>query len=198
MNILFLNGSPRKNGYTIQIMKCIEEGIDSKHNVEWIHAYDLRMEPCQSCLLCRPNNECSLPTDDGHHVWHKIRFADALVIGSPTYFGNISGPLKTLIDRSLTAFESLAANGLEMPVPLHKGKKAAIVTACNAPFPISQLPNQSKGTLLAMETVLNSGGYDTVGSITLDGAVSKDSIPLDIQETAKKFGINLSIPYKQT
>lgn len=193
MNIVFINGSPRKNGYTTKVMKCVEEGIDPKHDVEWIHAYDLIIKPCQSCLQCRPNKECSLPTDDGHYAWHKIRSADALVIGSPTYFGNISGPLKTLIDRSLTAFESIAANGLEMPIPLHTGKKAAMVTACNAPFPISQLPNQSKGALLAMETLLNSGGYDMIGSITLDGAVSKGEIPLDIQEVAKGFGATLSL-----
>ncbi|KJS16437.1 MAG: NADPH-dependent FMN reductase [Peptococcaceae bacterium BRH_c4b] len=191
MKILFLNGSPRKDGYTVRVMKCIEDGIESKHTVEWIHAYDLGIKPCQSCLQCRPNKECNLPKDDGHHVWHKIRSADALVIGSPTYFGNISGPLKTLIDRNLTAYEEIAASGLEMPISLHIGKKAAMVTACNAPSPISQLPNQSKGALQAMETVLTAGGYDIVGSITLDGAASKKEIPLEIQEEAKMLGVEL-------
>ena len=191
MKILFLNGSPRKNGYTVGVMKCIEEGIDLQHSIEWIHAYDLDMKPCLSCLQCRPNRECVLPKDDGHNVWHKIRSADAIVIGSPTYFGNISGPLKILIDRNLTAFEEIAASGLEMPTPLHKGKKAIMVTACNAPFPISQLPTQSKGTLQAIEIVLKAGGYNILGSITLDGAASKNKIPLEIQEQAKMLGMSL-------
>ena len=120
MKILFLNGSPRKNGYTLGVMKCIEKEIDSKHTVEWIHSYDLNMKPCLSCLECRPNKECILPKDDGHDVWNKIRSGDAIVIGSPTYFGNISGPLKILIERNLTAIEEIAASGLEMPLPLHK------------------------------------------------------------------------------
>ena len=192
MKILFLNGSPRKNGFTVGVMKCIEKGIGSEHTVEWLHAYDLNIKPCMSCLQCRPNKECILPKDDGHDAWHKIRSAHAIVIGSPTYFGNISGPLKILIDRNLTAFEEIAASGLEMPTPLHKGKKAIMVTACNAPSPISQLPTQSKGTLQAIEIVLKAGGYNILGSITIDGAASKKEIPLEIQEQSKMLGINIS------
>ena len=191
MKILFLNGSPRKNGYTLGLMKCIEKEIDSKHTVEWIHSYDLNMKPCISCLQCRPNKECILPKDDGHNVWNKIRSADAIIIGSPTYFGNISGPLKILIDRNLTAFEEIAASGLEMPIPLHKGKKAIMITTCNAPFPISQLPTQSKGALQAIEIVLKAGGYNILGSITLDGAASKNEIPSEIQKQAKILVMSL-------
>ncbi len=188
MNILFLNGSPRKNGYTVQIMKCIEKGIDPKHTIKWINVYDLKVSPCLSCFKCRPNNECVLPEDDGHGVSKLIRSSDALIIGSPTYFGNISGSLKVLIDRCVTGFEEIAASGLKMPIPLHKGKKAAMVTACNSPAPISKLLNQSKGTLLAIETILKAGGYDIAGSIVLDGAASKLQIPIEIQEEARKLG----------
>ncbi|MDP4147236.1 MAG: flavodoxin family protein [Bacillota bacterium] len=193
MKILFLNGSPRKNGYTVSLMKCIEKGIDSSHSIAWIHSYDLNMTPCRACLQCRPNKECVSPKDDGHYVWHKIRSADAIVIGSPTYFGNISGPLKILIDRNLTAFEEIAASGLEMPSPLHKGKKAIIVTACNAPYPMSQLQSQSKGAIQAMEVAIKAGGYNIIGSITLDGAASKDGVPLKIEEQARILGMKLSL-----
>lgn len=199
MNILLLNGSPRKDGYTVQIMKHIAAGAGPNHSVEWVHAYDLAMKPCQACLRCRPNGECSLPEDDGHTVWRKIRSSDALVIGSPTYFGNISGPLKALIDRSLTAFETLAASGLEMPVPTHSGQKAAMVTACNAPYPVSQLPNQSKGALQAMETALKAGGYDIIGSLVFDGAAANNHLPADILQTAKRLGeLLVQVPASRT
>lgn len=192
MKILFLNGSPRKNGYTVNVMKNIEKGINPIHAVEWMHAYDLNIKPCMSCLQCRPNKECILPKDDGHDVWHKIHSADALIIGSPTYFGNISGPLKILIDRNLTAFEKMPASGLEIPTPLHKGKKAAMVTTCNAPSPISQLPTQSKGALHAMEAALKAGGYNIIESITLDGTASRHEISLEIQKQAQRLGISIS------
>jgi NAD(P)H-dependent FMN reductase len=194
MRILFINGSPRKNGYTVQVMRHIEEGVGPEHAVEWIHAYDLAMKPCQGCLRCRPDRECGLPQDDGHGVWRKIRVADALVIGSPTYFGNVTGPLKTLIDRSLTALETLAASGLETPVPAHAGQKAAMVTACNVPFPVSQLPSQAKGALQAMETVLKAGGYEIAGSILFDGAAAQGGVPAEIEKEALRLGRLLAAP----
>lgn len=188
MKILFLNGSPRKNGHTVNLMKCIENGIASEHEIEWIHAYDLNVKPCLSCLKCRPNKQCVLPKDDGHSLWNKIISADALVIGSPTYFGNISGQLKLVIDRILTSFESMPQNGLEPPVPLHKDKKAAMVTSCNTPYPMSEFPNQSKGTLQAIESIFKSGGYDIIGSVTLAGVAFENEIPVKIQKQAKRIG----------
>lgn len=191
MNILFLNASPRLNGYTAGTMRCIESHLDSKHIVQWININNLNIKPCQGCLQCRPDKPCTLPHDDGHQVAKLIRRADALVIGSPTYFGNITGPFRTLIDRSLTALEEIPASGLEMPKPLHTGKRAAIVTACNSPSPFSELPNQAAGALLAMQTTLNAGGYAIVGSIIVDGAAALDGIPQTIENLAKKIADDL-------
>lgn len=61
----------------------------------------------------------------------------------------------------------------QMPVPSHTGQKAIMVTACNTPFPACQLPNLSKVTLQAMETVLRAGGYEIIGSVEFDGAAAK-------------------------
>ena len=187
MKILFLNASPRPNGYTYRALKCIEDSLDSGHEVEWVKVNSLNIKPCISCFKCRPGNECILPEDDGHRVARLIKDTDALVIGSPTYFGNITGPLRTLIDRSLTALEEIAASGLEMPIPLHKGKKAAMLTACNCPEPMCNLPNQAAGALAAMETTLNAGGYDIVGRIIVSGAASLGDMPQDVKEKAKEI-----------
>jgi len=192
MKILFLNASPREKSYTAMAMRLIKENICSEHTVEWVDVNFLNIKPCQSCLKCRPNNECILPLDDGHKVAKMIYDADALVIGSPTYFGNITGPLKTLIDRSLTAFEEIAANGLEMPTPIHKGQKAAIITACNIPAPMSSLPTQGAGALSAMQVAINAGGYDLVGSIMIDGAAALSELPEEIKSKAKSIAIALT------
>lgn len=187
MNILFLNASPRAKSRTAAAMHLIRENIRSGHHIEWVDINSLCMKPCVSCLKCRPDRECILPADDGHRVAKMIHNADALVMGSPTYFGNITGPLKTLIDRSLTAFEEIAANGLEMPVPIHKGQKAAIVTACNIPAPMSSLPTQGAGALSAMNVAINAGGYDLVGSIMIDGAAALIELPKEIGLQAEKI-----------
>jgi len=192
MKILFLNASPRIKSYTAMTMRLIKENIRSDHTVEWVDVNSLNIKPCQSCLKCRPNKECILPLDDGHKVAKMIYDADALVIGSPTYFGNITGPLKTLIDRSLTAFEEIDANGLEMPIPIHKGQKAAIITACNIPAPMSSLPTQGAGALSAMQVAINAGGYDLVGSIMIDGAAALSELPEKIMDKAKNIAIALT------
>lgn len=86
MKIIFINASPRKNGYTIKVLNEIHNNIDSQHEKIWFNINNLNIKPCQSCLKCRPNKECILPEDDGHIISRSIRFADALVLGSPTYF----------------------------------------------------------------------------------------------------------------
>lgn len=191
MNILFLNASPRLNGYTAGTMRLIESHLDSKHIIQWININNLNIKPCQGCLQCRPDKSCILPHDDGHRIAKLIRNADALVIGSPTYFGNITGPFRTLIDRSLTALEDISSSGLEMPRPLHTGKRAAIVTACNSPSPFSELINQAAGALLAMQTTLTAGGYAIVGSIIVDGAAALVRIPQAIENLAKQIADDL-------
>lgn len=191
MNILFLNASPRLNGYTVNTLKCIEKSLSPNHTVKWVHANNLNMKPCQGCLACRPNKECRLSEDDGHRVARLIRNADALVVGSPTYFGNVTGPFRTLIDRSLTALEEIAASCLEMPIPLHKGKNAAMVTACATPKPFSELPSQATGAITAMTTTLNAGGYNIVGSIIVDGSASLNGLPHEVQQQAKQIATKL-------
>lgn len=191
MKLLFLNASPRLHGYTAATMHLIADHISSEHTINWIDINALCIKPCISCLKCRPGSPCLLPPDDAHKIAKMIRDADALVIGSPTYFGNITGPLKTLIDRCLTAFEEIVANGLEMPVPIHPGQKAALVTACNIPAPMSHLPTQGAGTIAAMQIVINAGGYDLVGSIIVDGAAALTGIPEEIKQKTRQIAAKL-------
>ena len=186
MSVVFLNGSPRKDGYTVAVMKIMEEVVKKTREVMWLHAAELEIHFCRACMGCRPDGECVLPEDDGHRSARILREADILVVGSPTYFGNVSGALKTLFDRCLTAFETISANGLEMPAPLHRGGKAAIVTACNIPSPHSRLPSQAAGAIAAMETVLQAGGYSMAGSVVLDGAAGRGGIPEEVRLAARK------------
>jgi len=191
MRILFLNASPRKKSFTAMAMREIIKNLSPVHHVDWIDVNFLKLRPCISCLKCRPDKECVLPPDDGHKTANMIYDSDALVIGSPTYFGNVTGPLKTLIDRSLTAFEEIAASGFEMPVPIHKGQKASIITACNITAPMSSLPTQGAGALAAMEIVIKAGGYDLAGSIMVDGAAALTELPSDIKWQAKEIALAL-------
>jgi multimeric flavodoxin WrbA len=48
-------------------------------------------------MACREKETCILPEDDAHIVGKKIQDADALVIGTPTHWGNMCAPLKLLL-----------------------------------------------------------------------------------------------------
>jgi NAD(P)H-dependent FMN reductase len=159
--ILILNGSPRKKGVTTTILKIIaDEARSAGAEVEWVDVNDLSIRPCIGCLKCRPDHECILPKDDANRMGELIERCSGLVVGTPTYWGNMTGPLKLLFDRIVPTIEHYVLYTWRFPKPKHKGKKAAIVTASLAPFPFNQLPSQSRGALRAVKTVLNAGGFD--------------------------------------
>ncbi len=191
MKVLILNASPRRKGYTRGLLKHLAGAIPDGRDVDWIEVNGLEMRPCTGCLKCRPDKECIFPEDDAHRIGRKINEADALVMGTPTYFGNMTGPLKTLIDRNLPVFEYLPANENVMPVKNQKGKKAVLVTAVNSPWPLSLLPSQGGGAVRAMKTVLQNGGYRLVGVIMLSGALAKGKIPGRVISKARSLGKRL-------
>ncbi len=159
--ILILNSSPRKNGVTSSLLKIVaDEARSAGAEVEWVDVNNLTIRPCIGCLKCRPDKKCILPKDDAHRIGEMIERCTSLVVGTPTYWGNMTGPLKLLFDRNVPTLEHYELYTWRFPKPKHKGKKAAIVTASLAPFPVNQLSSQSRGTLRAVKTVLNAAGFD--------------------------------------
>lgn len=111
MNIIIINGSPRKNGATAKILHKMEECLYQKENVniEFIHIADLGINPCSGCCSCYKTGFCYIE-DDAEKLSKKISLADGLIIGSPTYASNISGILKQFIDRGHFVIEQLLYN----------------------------------------------------------------------------------------
>lgn len=186
MNILILNGSPKKSGNTAKVLQQITEAADQSHHIEIVHAYDLSVKPCLGCHRCRPDRECVLEQDDAHIFGRKIKNADILIIGSPTYWGNMSGALKNLLDRSVTVFEIMPEG--RMSSPRHKGKKAVIVTTSGAPWPFNQLNSQAKGCIRSIKTILKKGGYQIKGTINFGGAKFNSELPPKVIKRAREIG----------
>ena len=149
------------------------------------------MKPCMACMKCRSDQECSLPQDDAHIVGRKIREADALVVGTPTHWGNMSAQLKLLFDRNVPVFMGENSNG--MPVPHQKGKPAVIVTACSTSWPFNFIVAESRGAIRAVNEVLHYGGYKLVGKIVKPGTKTKPAISSRLSKKAKIIGNKLSI-----
>lgn len=85
MNILFVNGSPEKNGNTAALAKALLQG----HEYETLNLTDYRINTYGQTLA----------GDQFDEVVDKIRKADVLVMGSPVYWHNICGSMRTLLDR---------------------------------------------------------------------------------------------------
>ncbi len=185
MNLLVLNGSPRKKGTVASLLRAVAEGASDKHKVEWVDVYDLKMKPCVACMKCRPDKACALDKDDAHSVGQKIRNAGGLIIGTPTHWGNMSTPLMTLFDRNVPVFLGEESG---VPHPRQKGKPAVIVTACTTPWPFNILAAGSRGSARAVWAVLRYGGYRLLGQVVKPGTRRRPQISKSLLEKAKKLG----------
>jgi len=189
MKILVLNGSPRRNGTVASLLKLVTESIPAEHDIEWIDVCKLKMKYCTACMACREKEKCILPEDDAHIVGKKIQDADALIIGTPTHWGNMCAPLKLLFDRNVPVFMGESPSG--MPVPRQKGKRAVVVTACTTPWPFNFILPESRGAIRAVKEVLHYGGYKTVGTITKPGTKKLKKISPSLTTRAKCLGNKL-------
>jgi multimeric flavodoxin WrbA len=106
MKIMAINGSPRKTWNTATLLKKALKGAASQGaDTELIHLYDLRFTGCTSCFACKTKGgksygRCAVK-DGLALVLKKVEAVDALILGSPIYFGNVSGEMRSFLERLL-------------------------------------------------------------------------------------------------
>jgi len=104
MNIIAINGSPRKKWNTAMLLKNALEGAESQGaETELIHLYDLDYKGCKSCFSCKTigsksYGKCAV-NDDLTNIFKEIEESDALILGSPIYFGTVSGEMRSFMER---------------------------------------------------------------------------------------------------
>ncbi len=106
--VIVINGSPRKNFNTAQLLKEAQKGAESVGaEVEYINLIDLNFKGCMSCFACKRKGAnlgglCAIK-DELRPVLEKILSADAVIIGSPIYYSYPTGMFRNLIERMLFA-----------------------------------------------------------------------------------------------
>lgn len=106
MKILAINGSPRKKWNTAMMLEKAIEGAASKGaETNLIHLYDLKFKGCISCFSCKTRNgksygKCAVK-DDLTPVYAEIKEAGAFILGSPIYFGDVTGEMRSFMERLL-------------------------------------------------------------------------------------------------
>ena len=102
MKAVLINGSPRSKGNTYSMLKTISGKLsESDIKTEMIHIGGKAINGCKACRKCGENKnlQCTIK-DELSPVISSLLNADIIVMGSPTYFADITPELKALIDRS--------------------------------------------------------------------------------------------------
>ena len=104
MKVMAINGSPRKTWNTATLLQKFVEGAASKGAAaELIHLYDLDFKGCVSCFACKTIGDASYGRcaviDDLAPVLQKVVEADVLILGSPIYFGSVTGEMQSFLER---------------------------------------------------------------------------------------------------
>ena len=100
MDILGICGSPRKKKTTYSVLQAVLDGTGRSYEILW-PAF-MKINHCVGCLKCKNVSPGICWQDDDMKMAIDRMFeAKALIIASPTYFGNVPGPLKNFFDRSI-------------------------------------------------------------------------------------------------
>lgn len=157
MKTILINGSPRHDGNTFEALSevasaLVREGIEAE--IVWIGKRSI--PGCTACMQCKRTGVCIFNTEPYSTIREKMRTADALVVGTPVYFGGPNGSLCALLDRlfyssypsgQFLAYKPAAA----VAVCRRAGAAAAIdrinkyFTALNMPVVSSQYWNLAYG-----------------------------------------------------
>ena len=119
-----INGSPRKDWNTAQLLDKALEGAKASCPgeevvTERIDLYDLAYTGCRSCFACKQKGglfygKCAVK-DDLKEVLEKVMDSDGVIIGSPIYFGTITGQLHSFFERLLFPITAYSSNREGLP-----------------------------------------------------------------------------------
>ena len=119
--IVIIDGGPRKNMNTAQLLQQFADGAksaDSDIEVKTIRLYDLDYKGCMSCMACKlkgkASNICRFK-DALTPVLEDIAVADGIVLGSPIYFGEVTGQMRAFMER--LSFPWLSYNDYSLTAP---------------------------------------------------------------------------------
>lgn len=99
--IVILNGSPRRKGNTSALVREFTKGAESAGStVIDFFLNDMDIHGCQGCFGGKSSRECPcVQKDDMRQIYPAVRDCDVIVLATPLYYWNMSGQLRTAVDR---------------------------------------------------------------------------------------------------
>lgn len=146
MKAIAFNGSPRKGGNTEFLLSKVLEPIrEAGIETEMVQIGGKPIRGCRGCFKCRENknSKCVIDTDMINECIGKMIEADAIILGSPTYFAGMTSEMKALIDRAGFVAGSngrLFARKIGAGVVVHRrGGATSVLDSINHMFLISRM-----------------------------------------------------------
>ncbi len=102
--VLILSTSPRRGGNSEVLAEAFRSGAaEAGHEAEIVRLSGRDIQFCRGCLACQKTKTCVIH-DDMASLLDKMRRADVIVFTTPIYFYEMSGQMKTLLDRTNPLF----------------------------------------------------------------------------------------------
>jgi multimeric flavodoxin WrbA len=184
MKAICIMGSPRLNGNTHSIASAVLEGLKS-HGVQTalVRLSERNIGYCRGCKSCYQTGDC-VQDDDVKQIVSDMLCADLVIVASPSYWGDVTAQLKTLLDRCTPYCNQ---NTGKLPVST-AAKGAAIAVRAGV--------NQQENLKL-IETIEHFLGHleiPLIASFTAEGVDTKEDLQRQPQILANAyiFGENLA------
>ncbi len=180
MKVVAFNGSGRKDGNTAILLKVVLGEIEKAGGeTELMQLASKRIRGCMACYKCgeRKNRRCSVENDIINECIEKMVGADGILIGSPTYFSDVSAETKALIDRS----GMVARQNADML----KRKVGAAVVAVRRAGSIHTFDSINHFFTIS-QMIIPGSSYWNIGRGGKIGDVETDTEGLDIMRTLGK------------
>ena len=188
MKVIAFNGSARKDGNTAVLLNSVLDVLKAERiETELVQLAGQNIHGCRACYKCveKKDQKCSVKDDIANECIAKMLAADGVLLGSPTYFADITAEMKALIDRAGLVSR---VNG-----DLLKRKVGAAVVAARRGGCIHAFDSMNHFFLIS-QMIIPGSDYWNMGFGMEKADVKKDGEAL---ETMRLLGENMAWLLKQ-
>jgi len=181
--ILGICGSGRKEGNTGALVEEVLKGTESETELVWL--IDLNIGYCTGCMRCTFEEGC-WQKDGMTDLYKKLIDCEGIVLGSPCYYGDVSGLVKSMMDRSIAL--GYMGIGKESVQPMHGRKPLAdkpvgIVSAVAG--------HGVERALETMESFVTFGEMELVGKLGAVAGMQDVRELKNFMDEARELGVKM-------
>ncbi len=185
MKVIAINGSARNNGNTtILINKAFEELNKESIETELIELAGTQINGCKACWACGGKENCVNRNDNFREIFEKMKEADGIILGSPSYSANVSANMQALIER--------AAVVCDMNVGLMTHKIGASISVQRRTGALQTMDTMNH-FFLNHEMYVVGSSYWNIAIGQMPGDVEKDE---EAMRTVENLGKNMAFLLK--